>query len=176
VRYRLAPEHNLYAGREDFLAALNWVAEHGSSIGIDSTRLAIGGDSAGGNISAAVAQENMRRGGPALKMQVLVYPATLLLGEFPSKSENAHGYLLTSDFIDSLEPLIVQGADLTDPWLSPGCADRLQGLPPALVITAGSIRSAMTDWLTTIDFVPQVLRSRACIIPASFTASSISIP
>lgn len=137
VRYRLAPEHNLYAGREDFLAALNWVAEHGSSIGIDSTRLAIGGDSAGGNISAAVAQENMRRGGPALKMQVLVYPATFLLGEFPSKSENARGYLLTSDFIDSLEPLIVQGVDLTDPWLSPGCADSLQDLPPALVITAG---------------------------------------
>jgi acetyl esterase len=109
VRYRLAPEHDLYAGREDFLAALNWVAKHGASIGIDPARLAIGGDSAGGNISAAVAQENLRRGGPNVRLQVLVYPATDLLAEFPSKRENARGYLLTADFIDSLRPLIERG-------------------------------------------------------------------
>ena len=137
VRYRLAPEHDLYAGREDFLAALNWVAEHGASIGVDSTRLAIGGDSAGGNISAALAQENLRRCGPNLQLQVLVYPATDLLAEFPSKSENGHGYFLTADFIDSLRPLIEQGKDLTDPWLSPALSSNLHGLPPALILTAG---------------------------------------
>ena len=137
VRYRLAPEHDLYAGREDFFAALNWVAEHGASIGIDSTRLAIGGDSAGGNISAALAQENLRRCGPNLQLQVLVYPATDLLAEFPSKSENGRGYFLTADFIDSLRPLIEQGKDLTDPWLSPALSSNLHGLPPALILTAG---------------------------------------
>jgi acetyl esterase len=137
VRYRLAPEHDLYAGREDFLAALNWIAEHGASLGVDTERLAIGGDSAGGNISAAVAQENLRRRGPNLQLQVLVYPATDLLAEFPSKCENAHGYFLTADFMDSLRPLIEQGEDLTDPWLSPALSSNLHGLPPALIVTAG---------------------------------------
>jgi acetyl esterase len=70
--------------------------------------LAIGGDSAGGNISAAVVQENLRRRGPNLQLQVLVYPATDLLAEFPSKSENARGYFLTAEFMDSLMPLIEQ--------------------------------------------------------------------
>lgn len=137
VRYRLAPEHDLYAGREDFLAALNWIAAHGATVGIDSDRLAIGGDSAGGNISAAVAQETLRRGGPKLSSQVLVYPATNLAAEFPSKAENGHGYLLTAEFMDSLEALIVQGRDLTDPWLSPAFSSDLRGLPPTVIITAG---------------------------------------
>jgi acetyl esterase len=137
VRYRLAPEHDLYAGREDFLAALNWVAENGASIWIDTTRVAIGGDSAGGNISAAVAQENLRRGGPNLKMQVLVYRATNLLAEFPSNAENARGYFISADLLDSLRPLIEQGKDLTDPWLSPGLSADLSRLPPALILTAG---------------------------------------
>ncbi len=137
VRYRLAPEHDLYAGREDFLAALNWVAAHGASLGIDPSRLAIGGDSAGGNISAAVAQESRRRGGPAIASQVLVYPATNLTAEFPSKAENGSGYLLTAEFMDSLEALIVQGSDLNDPWLSPAFSPDLSGLPPTVIITAG---------------------------------------
>jgi acetyl esterase len=137
VRYRLAPEHDLYAGRDDFLAALNWIAEHGSLIGIDTTRLAIGGDSAGGNIAAAVAQEARRRGGPALLAQVLVYPATNLTADFPSKMENARGFLLTADFIDSLKPLITHDRDLSDPWLSPAFCSDLRELPPALIVTAG---------------------------------------
>jgi len=137
VRYRLAPEHDLYAGREDFLAALNWIAEHGPSVGIDTTRLAIGGDSAGGNIAAAVAQETRRHGGPTLLSQVLVYPATNLIAEFPSKVENARGYLLTADFIDSLTPLIVHDRDLRDPWLSPAFCSDLRELPPALIVTTG---------------------------------------
>ncbi|MCC8961386.1 alpha/beta hydrolase [Bradyrhizobium sp. Pear76] len=137
VRYRLAPEHDLYAGRDDFLAALNWVASHGASIGVDSSLLAIGGDSAGGNIAAAVTQENLRRGGQPVQLQVLVYPATDLLAEFASKTENGNGYFLTADFIDSLLPLIEQGKDLTDPWISPARNSDLRGLPPALIVTAG---------------------------------------
>jgi acetyl esterase len=137
VRYRLAPEHDLYAGREDFLAAVNWVAKHGASIGVDSARLAIGGDSAGGNIGSAVAQENLRRDGPNVQLQALVYPATDLLAEFPSKHENARGNLLTADFIDSLTPLIARGDDLTDPWLSPARRPDLRDLPPAVIVSAG---------------------------------------
>ena len=137
VRYRLAPEHSLYEGREDFLAALNWVAANGPSIGVDPTRLAVGGDSAGGNISSAVSLENLRRGGPKIGLQVLVYPATDLLAEFPSKQENARGYLLTADFMDSLGPIIHRGEDMTDPWLSPAHGAELEGLPPAVILTAG---------------------------------------
>jgi acetyl esterase len=137
VGYRLAPEHDLYAGRDDFLAALNWIAEHGASMGIDTTRLAIGGDSAGGNIAAAVAQENLRRRGPTIRLQVLAYPATELFAEFDSKRENARGYFLTARAIDSLKPLVVQGKDIKDPWLSPALNPDMQGLPPALIVTAG---------------------------------------
>ena len=79
VRYRLAPEHELTACREDFLAALQWVAKQGATLGIDTVRLAIGGDSAGGNICAAVAQHVAHHGGPKLSLQVLAYPATDLL-------------------------------------------------------------------------------------------------
>jgi len=138
VRYRLAPEHDLYAGREDFLAALDWAAEHGAAVGIDSSRLAIGGDSAGGNICAAVAQACLQRGGPALRLQVLVYPATNLQADYPSKAENARGYFLTAAFMDWVRPVIFSPSmNLADPWLSPICSPDLQGLPPALVITAG---------------------------------------
>ncbi|GHE80366.1 hypothetical protein GCM10019059_43260 [Camelimonas fluminis] len=137
VRYRLAPEHDIYAGREDFLAALNWVHKNAEALGIDGNRLGVGGDSAGGNISAAVAQENIRRGGPRLSLQALVYPATNLAMDFDSKDENSKGFLLTANFMDSLRPLIERGEDLTDPWLSPAHADSVAGLPPAVIITAG---------------------------------------
>ncbi|MFP5473482.1 MAG: alpha/beta hydrolase [Gammaproteobacteria bacterium] len=137
VRYRLAPEYSLYAGREDCLAALHWVAANGPSIGVDPTRLAIGGDSAGGNLASAVAQENIRRIGPKVSLQVLVYPATDLVAEFPSKQENAHGYMLTAEELDSLPAVIDRGEDFADPWLSPGRSPDLHGLPPAVVLSAG---------------------------------------
>ncbi|WP_397448629.1 alpha/beta hydrolase [Pseudomonas sp. NA-150] len=140
VRYRLAPEHNLLAGREDFLAALEWIAEHGASLGIDTSRLAIGGDSAGGNISAAVAQEALRRGGPALCLQVLAYPATDLLQQFPSYAENASGYLVTDTLLERIQQSVagsLETLDPTTPWLSPRRNPDLRGLPPALVISAG---------------------------------------
>jgi acetyl esterase len=68
---------------------------------------------------------------------VLVYPATNLIADFPSKVENARGYLLTADFIDSLKPLITHDRDLKDPWLSPALCSDLRELPPALIVTAG---------------------------------------
>jgi len=137
VYYRLAPEHDLYAGREDFLAAVNWVAAHGASLGIDPARLAVGGDSAGGNIAAAVAQECVRRGGPPIRLQVLAYPATSIGKDYPSKLENASGYLLTAENMDWMKRIIAASVDLEDQWISPGLNPDLRGAPPALIVTAG---------------------------------------
>lgn len=137
VRYRLAPEHDLHAGRADVLAALHWLTTQGTTLGIDPTRLAIGGDSAGGNIAAAVAQRYLRDCGTALRLQVLVYPATDLRHDYPSKAENARGYLLTADAMDWIKSHIIGSLDLGDPRLSPARSASLKGLPPALILTAG---------------------------------------
>jgi acetyl esterase len=140
VRYRLAPEHDLAAGREDFLAALQWVADNGATLGIDTTRLAIGGDSAGGNICAAVAQQALRRNGPQLCLQVLAYPATDLLQEFPSFVENAEGFMITDSLLTQIKRTVavsLDSLDAQDPWLSPRRSQDMHGLPPAVVISAG---------------------------------------
>lgn len=137
VRYRLAPEHPLTAGREDFLEALHWVAQFGANLGIDASRLAIGGDSAGGNICAAVAQHTVLHNGPKLSLQVLAYPATDLVAEFPSLAENANGYLISERMLRGIAAQIgeIPGAD--DPWLSPRRQPDLKGLAPAMLISAG---------------------------------------
>lgn len=137
VRYRLSPEHDLQVGRDDCLTALRWLAQHGESVGIDPQRLAVGGDSAGGNISAALAQACRDGRGPALRLQVLVYPATDLEVEFLSLQENASGYLLTSDSIDWIKRTMDNKLDLSDSWLSPARSASLRGLAPALIMTAG---------------------------------------
>ncbi|SMG59547.1 alpha/beta hydrolase [Paraburkholderia susongensis] len=138
VRYRLAPEHDLYAGRADCMAAMDWIVLEGHSLGIDTTRLAVGGDSAGGNLAAAVAQRHTEQAGTALRLQVLVYPATNLRDDFASKAENASRYMLTSASIDAIRVLITQGrTDLADPWISPAFTHELHNLPPAVVVTAG---------------------------------------
>jgi acetyl esterase len=138
VRYRLAPEHDLYAGRADCMAAMDWIVREGRSLDIDATRLAVGGDSAGGNLAAAVAQRHAGQAGTALRLQVLVYPATNLLDDFLSKAENASNYMLTSEGIDAIRVLITQGrTDLADPWISPAFTRDLHDLPPAVIVTAG---------------------------------------
>jgi acetyl esterase len=141
ARYRLAPEHDLSASREDALAALDWVAAHGAQLGIDTNRLAIGGDSAGGNLSAVLAQESLRRGGPNLSLQVLVYPATELAEKFPSYAENAQRRALLTDhavqWIEQTLAASLSTLNLLDPWYSPRRSHDLRGLPPAVIITAG---------------------------------------
>lgn len=140
VRYRLAPEHDLAAGREDCLAALQWIAEHGATLGIDTARLAIGGDSAGGNICAAVAQAAVSHDGPALCLQVLAYPATDLVQEFPSFVENARGFMITDTLLAQIKHTVAasfEALNPIDPWLSPRRCEDLRGLPPAVVISAG---------------------------------------
>jgi acetyl esterase len=136
VDYRLAPEHKFPAGLMDCIAATRWCASHGAEIGGDPARLAVGGDSAGGNLAAAVAQA-ARDGGPALAFQWLIYPAVDFSADNASLRDNAEGYLLTKAAIEWTMAQYLDGpAAAKDPRASPGLADDLAGLPPALVQTA----------------------------------------
>jgi acetyl esterase len=141
INYRLAPEFEITASRQDVLAAMDWLVEHGKQYGIDTSRLALGGDSAGGNLAAVVSQELRQRGGPELKLQVLVYPATELAAKFPSFDENIHGdYMLNADAIEKIEMHLIPAminADPELPWFSPRRCEHMSGLPPAIIITAG---------------------------------------
>ena len=137
VDYRLAPEHRFPAALEDCLAATRWLAGHGASLGGDPARLAVGGDSAGGNLAAAVALAARDEGGPPLAFQLLVYPAVDFTADNDSLERNGSGYLLTRSVIDWTKEVYLRGPDdLADPRASPYLAKSLAGLPPALVQTA----------------------------------------
>lgn len=137
VDYRLAPEHKFPAAVDDAFVATEWVAANAASIGADANRVAVGGDSAGGNLAAVVAQMAKDRGGPQLALQLLIYPATDYGFDTVSHTENADGYLLTKDMMEWFQDQYLPSEeDGADPRLSPLRADDLSGLPPALVITA----------------------------------------
>jgi len=139
VDYRLAPEHKFPAAADDAFAAATWVAEQAGDLGIDPDRLAVAGDSAGGNLSAAVALMARDRGGPALAYQLLIYPvidSTATANDHPSKTDNATGYFLTTAQMDWYRAqYLPDGHDGNDPYLSPHVAESLAGLPPACVVT-----------------------------------------
>jgi acetyl esterase len=128
IDYRLAPEHPFPAGVEDALAAFDWVVAN------ESGPFAVGGDSAGGNLSAVVAQARSSE----LAAQLLLYPATDMLTERPSLEENGEGLLLTRDDMEWFHGHYLGGDEAlrSDPRVSPGLAEDLTGLPPALVYTA----------------------------------------
>ena len=137
VDYRCAPEFTYPTAAEDAYAATRWVADRASELGVDARRLAVCGDSAGGNLAAAVALMARDRGGPRLALQVLVYPITDCDFERPSYKENAEGYLLTAESMRFYwDQYVPNGADRTAPYVAPMRAATLAGLPPALVITA----------------------------------------
>jgi len=137
VDYRLAPEHPFPAGLDDALAATEWVAANAASFDGDPARIAVGGDSAGGNLSAAVTQLARDRGGPSLAYQVLVYPAVDYNFETASHRENGEGYFLTRDAMEWFWKLYAgDERDRGDPRMSPLRAGDMSDLPPALVITA----------------------------------------
>ncbi|MCW2853863.1 MAG: Alpha/beta hydrolase fold-3 domain protein [Nocardioides sp.] len=137
VTYRLAPEHPFPAAYDDALAAYAWAVEHAESLGCDPARIAVGGDSAGGNLAAGVALEAARRGWP-LAFQLLVYPVTDAEHATRSYTMFDDGFYLTRGFMqlaaDSYNP---PGQDLRDPRISPYHAELPAGLAPAYVVTAG---------------------------------------
>ena len=137
VDYRLAPEHKFPAAADDCYAATLWVCGNAASISADPARLAVGGDSAGGNLAAAVCLMARDRGGPPLVFQVLVYPITDYSYDTESYRANAQGYLLTKERMEFYwNAYLCSPADGSHPYASPLRAPDLRGLPPALVITA----------------------------------------
>lgn len=139
VDYRLAPEHKFPAATDDAIAATQWVAANARELGIDASRLAIGGDSAGGNLAAVVALAARDAGGPALAGQVLIYPATDFAMTHGSHSEPETSVLLTHSVIRWFRDHYLSGAADTHDWrASPARAKSLVGLPPAYVLTAGA--------------------------------------
>jgi acetyl esterase len=137
VDYRLAPEHRFPAGLEDAVAATRWLLEHGPKFGIDPRAIAVGGDSAGGNLAAAAAQA-IRGESRQPVLQLLVYPATDATRREPSHRHFANGFLLTAANITwFLDHYLPSPEYARDPRVSPLLAQDLSGLPRALVITAG---------------------------------------
>jgi len=137
VDYRLAPEHKYPAGPDDCYAALVWAAQHGGEIGIDPARIAIGGDSAGGNLTCVTALQARDKGGPKLCFQLPIYPVTNNTLDTPSYVENATGYLLeTADMDWFWGHYLSSKTQGEEPYASPLRAKSMSGLPPALVITA----------------------------------------
>ena len=138
VDYRLAPEHCYPAAAEDCFAATQWAHTHAAELGADAKRIAVGGDSAGGNLAAVVAQMARDSGAPGLVFQLLIYPATDAAYDTASYHDNATGYLLTTDDMRWFwgHYLGDAPARAAEPYCSPLRAGSLAGLPPALVITA----------------------------------------
>ena len=138
VDYRLAPEHKFPSGLDDAIAAPRWIAQHGAEIGIDRGRLAIGGDSAGGNLAAATAQSLVGAGEVSFRFQVLVYPVTDLTCQQPSYRDLGTGYPLTAERMHNYIKLyLAEPQQASDVRASPLLAASLVGQPPALVVVAG---------------------------------------
>ena len=138
VDYRMAPGHRFPAAVDDCLAATRWVARQARSLGLDPARLAVGGDSAGGNLAAVVAIAARDAGDLPIRFQLLIYPATDQRRTGASHQANGKGYLLTSDTIAYFQDHYLGGAQHDSDWrASPLLHEDLARLPPALVLTAG---------------------------------------
>jgi acetyl esterase len=139
VDYRLAPEDKFPAAVDDAFAATAWIADHARELGIDATRLVVGGDSAGGNLAAVVAISARERNGPSISGQVLIYPATDFAMMHPSHREPETSILLTHTVIRWFRDHYLNSpADAKNWRASPARAETLAGLPPAFVMTAGA--------------------------------------
>ncbi|UOQ91571.1 alpha/beta hydrolase [Halobacillus shinanisalinarum] len=137
IDYRLAPEHKFPAAVDDCYAAAQWIIEHPSEFNIDASKVAVGGDSAGGNLSAVICHLAKERGTFNLAHQLLFYPATDFTAETESMRENAEGYFLTKGSMFYFRDHYLRTPeDAANPLASPFLIDDLSGLPPATVITA----------------------------------------
>jgi len=138
VDYRMGPEHRFPAAVDDSLAAVRWVHAHAGELQLDATRLAVGGDSAGGNLAAVVCIAARDGGELPIVYQLLIYPATDQHRTMPSHTTNGQGYLLTTDTMDYFSGHYITDPALYNDWrASPLLHPDLTRLPPALVLTAG---------------------------------------
>jgi acetyl esterase/lipase len=139
IDYRLAPEHPAPAALDDAFAAFKWAYEHAGELGATPGQVAVGGDSAGGNLAAVVCQLARDEGGPAPVLQWLIYPRTDFTAQTRSMSLVARGFLLTRRDMDWFHAQYLRnsGMDPTDPRVSPLLAPSLSGLAPALIAVAG---------------------------------------
>jgi acetyl esterase len=138
VDYRLGPEHRFPAAADDAVAAFAWVADNAARFGGDASRLAVGGDSAGGNLAAVVCQQALASAGRVPDFQLLVYPVTDLAEEAESYQTFAEGFYLTRPLMRWFrDNYLARREDGVDPRASPLRAASLAGLPPAYVATAG---------------------------------------
>lgn len=137
VDYRLAPEHRFPAALDDVEAAVRWVVDHAADLDVAPDRIAVGGDSAGGNLAAVTAIRARDQGELRLAAQLLIYPCLDARLERPSTVENARGYFLETTSMRWFWSNYAGDADPADPDISPTEAADLSGLPPAIVATAG---------------------------------------
>ncbi|MCF2531102.1 alpha/beta hydrolase [Yinghuangia soli] len=135
VEYRLAPEHVFPAAAEDFYAAACWVVEHAAEVGIDPESVAVGGDSAGGNLAAVAGHMARDRQGPRFAFQLLAYPGLDAVSERPATVANADAPMVNRQTSQSMWRTYAGSADLRHPYVSPLHADDFTGLPPALIVT-----------------------------------------
>ena len=180
LAYRLAPEDRFPAAVDDCRAAASWAAEHVDRLGGDPQRIAVAGDSAGGNLAAVVAQHARDAGAPRLAAQLLIYPAVDFRDDdsaYPSRVENAEGYFLTREDMRWFSDSYAEGADPADPRLSPLLGD-LEGLPPAVVVTAeyDPLRDEGEAYARALEAagVPVVLERHAGMIHGFFDLSALS--
>jgi acetyl esterase/lipase len=141
VDYRLAPEHPFPEGVDDAWAALRWVGEHAAELGGDPARIAVAGDSAGGNLAAVMALRARDAGGPPLVFQLLWYPSVVGDVSLPSFTENVDAPILSPDVVAAFLTWYLPDVDMSDPTalptdLAPANAESLAGLPPAYIGTA----------------------------------------
>ena len=163
VGYRLAPEHPFPAAPEDCYAVVAWASENAESLKGDASRLAVGGESAGGNLAAAVALMARDRGGPSLVHQSIINPMLDLDFDTESYLRNAEGYFLTrKTMMWYWEQYLQSPEDKDNPYAVPLCAEDLSGLPPALLL-AGEFDPLLSETEA------YAARLRAAGVPATFT-------
>jgi acetyl esterase len=179
IAYRLAPEHRFPTAVDDALAAFRWAAANAAELGFDPARVAVAGDSAGGNLAAVVAQLAVRDGGPRPAAQLLAYPVTDLSTKHASYRLFADGFLLTERDMDWFKGhYLPDDAAALDPRASPLLAPDVHGLPPAVVLTCGFdvLRDEGEAYARRLEQagVPVELRRSAGLIHGFCNAVSVS--